>query len=472
MNTPILEMLRTIAGSRGTRFCMPGHKGRAAFLDAVVDCYDITEMAGADNLYMPRGAIKNAQELYAAAIGARQSFFLVNGSSTGVHAAVLSVLRPGDKVLAARDLHLSAVNAFILAGVHPVFVHASAQDTELPCVVTPEDIRAAVRAHPDAKAVYVTYPNYYGLCADLNEICAVAHVAGMQVICDGAHTAAFDYSDLLPLSPAVCGCDIWTTSLHKTLPAMNQCAVLSIGENTRIDGDIVQSMLNMLQTTSPSYLLLGSCDYAAAFMREEGKERLATVISLVEDNIRKIEALSGYRCVTKDIPRKTGAVDRDILKLVIDVTDRGISGFGAAERLAKQGIDVETADLSNIVLICTVADRAEDFETLKRALFSLQGANYNIRREETMHQLAEIFGVQPIADMRTAAFSRRWRVPLEKSPGEIAAVCVGAYPPGVPVIMPGQRITWGMVDYLIKLKQRGYVIFGCSDTIEVAVLGE
>ncbi len=470
MNTPILDMLNAILEKRDTRFCMPGHKGRGAFLEDTVDRYDITEMDGADRLYLPTGAIKRGQELYAAAIGARQSFFLVNGSTAGVQAAVLSVLKPGDKVLCARDVHLSAVHAFVLAGATPVFVYSSAQDVELPCVITPEDIRAAVRENPDAKAVYITYPNYYGLCTDLNEICAIAHLAGMQVICDGAHSAAFDYSDLLPASPAECGCDIWTASLHKTLPAMNQCAVLSIGEAARIDEGAVQSRLNMLQTTSPSYLLLGSCDYAAAFMREEGKQRLSAVIALVEDNIRKIEALSGYRCVTKDVPAKTGASDRDLLKLVIDVTDRGISGIGAAAILAKRGIEVEAADFSHIVLICTVADQREDFERLRSELDRLHGSNYNIRRAMTARQLADVFGVQPSADMRAAAFARRRRVAFLDSAGEIAAVCAGAYPPGVPIIMPGQRITCSMVDYLTKLKNHGYHMFGCGDTIEVAEL--
>ena len=255
-------------------------------------------------------------------------------------------------------------------------------------MVSEEDMERAIAAHPDAKAVYITYPNYYGMCLDLNSICAAAHRAGMQVICDAAHSAAFDFSELLPVSPAAAGCDIWVVSLHKTLKAMNQGSVLCVGENANIAHDTVRARLNMLQTTSPSYVLLGSCDYALGYMREHGHTELAMTINLVEDNMRRIEALGGYRCVLQDIPKDTGSYDRDVLKLVIDVTDRGVSGFTAARLLFANGVVVEAADLSNIVLICTVADGVDDFDLLKMALKNINGSNYNIRRTRTADDLA------------------------------------------------------------------------------------
>ena len=470
MNAPIVNMLAQLAGESQARFCMPGHKGKDGFLSADVNLYDITEIPGADNLYMPEGVIREAQELHAQAIGARESFFLVNGSSGGIHAAVLSALRPGDEVIAARDVHLSAINAFILAGARPVFVYPSAAETNVPCVVSAEDMERAITAHPGARAIYLTYPNYYGLCVDLNGICAAAHEAGMTVICDAAHAAAFDYSGLLPVSPAEAGCDIWVTSLHKTLLAMNQCAALCVGEGAKLSHDLLQSRLNMMQTTSPSYLLLGSADYALAYMRENGEEQLSMCVNLVEDNMRRIEALGGYRCILQDIPRNAGAFDRDVLKLVIDVTDRGVSGFTAARFLHKSGVDVEAADVSNIVLICTVADSADDFERLKAALAGIKGSNYKIRRTMTAKDLADVFSRQPVVNPRKAAFAERQRVPLEKSVGCIAAGSVGAYPPGVPVILPGQEITEAMIDYLSRLKNRGYSLFGENGGIEVACL--
>lgn len=467
MQGPILEMLKKIAQSGDSRFCMPGHKGRAGFPGGAISSLDITELPGADNLYMPSGAILESQQLYAQSIGAAYSFYIVNGSSCGVHAGVLSVLRPGDKVICARDFHLSAVNAFAFAGARPVFVHTTAARTELAGVVTPQDIRAAIREHPDAKAVYLTYPNYYGLCPDLNAICAAAHRAGMKVICDAAHAATFDFSDLLPTSPAEAGCDIWTTSLHKTLPAMNQCAALSIGENSGIHPSEVQYRLNMLQTTSPSYILLGSCDYTTAYMRDTGKEKLEAVIALVEDNIRRIEALGGFRCVTKDVPVGSGAYDRDILKLVIDVTDRGVTGFGAAKKLAAKGVCVETADMQNVVLICSVADGKEDFARLRQALDSIRGTSYNIVATMGVEEMAEIFDQQVVMDLRQAMFARRRNVALLESVGRISAVSVGAYPPGTPIIVPGQKITFEMVNYIARLRQHGFTIFGSDGSIDI-----
>ena len=465
MDTPILDMLKKIARDGDARFSMPGHKGKPGVFGEMVHNYDITELPGADNLYMPQGPIKESQALNARFIGAEHSFFLVNGSSLGVHAGILALLDPGDKVIMGRDMHLSAINALALSGANPVLVYPSASRTELLGVLTPEDVKRAVLKHPDAKAVYITYPNYYGLCSDISEICGIAHKAGMKVICDAAHAAAFDYSDLLPVSPAAAECDIWVVSLHKTLPAMNQCAVLSIGAGT--DRNKAQGALNMLQTTSPSYILLGSCDYALGYMRDKGKQGLASAIYLVEDSIRKIEALGGFRCVTKDVPVLTGAYDRDILKLVIDVTDRGISGFSAARKLAQNGICVENADNSNIMLMCSVADGKEDFDRLRAALNNLSGTNYNIQSKLAASELAGVFDRQLFMDVREAVFAEKRNVPLMESVGEVAAVCVGVYPPGVPVIIPGQKITDDMVDYIVRVRQQGYTIFGSGGGMDI-----
>lgn len=467
MKTPIMSMLGQKANHAKTRFCMPGHKGKFG-PDALR--YDITELEGADNLYLPVGVIKESQNLHSEFIGAKESFFLVNGSSCGVHAAVLSVLEENDKVLVARDFHMSAVHAFALANVKPVFLYPAVTESDLPGVITPRQVQKALQEHPDAKALYLTYPNYYGLCADINEICRLTHDAGMVLICDSAHAAAFDFSELLPLAPAEAGCDIWVTSLHKTLAALNQCATLNLGAHTVLQKRTVQSRLNMLQTTSPSYLLLGSADVALAYMREHGNEALAAIVHLVEDAICRIEALGGYRCVTQDVPREIGAYDRDILRLVIDVTDRGLSGLGAANILEAEGICVEAADLSHIILICTIADEWEDFERLFTVLNGIKGSNYQIRHPFSAAQKQEAFLGKFLMGLREAAFAKTRAIPLKQSRGNIAATCAGAYPPGVPVIVTGQEITEAKIEYLCTLKENGYTLFGCDSTIEIADL--
>ncbi len=455
--TPIVQMLLNL--EEGTRFCMPGHKGRDGFLPKEINKYDITELKGADNLMMPTGVIKQSEELHAKFIGAKESFFLVNGSTCGIIAALLSVLKPRDKVLVARDFHISLVHALILGDIIPIFVTPTAQHATLPCVITEADVKNAIDANPDAKAVFITYPSYYGLCMDIRSVCEHAHNANMLVVGDGAHGSNFDFSELLPLSLAQANCDIWVQSTHKTLQAMNQCAVLNI--NDKMDGQAVKAKINLVQTTSPSYILLAAMDFALNNMRINAKEELGRVIAIAEEYIIKIEALGGYVCANADIPKNAGAFDRDILKLIIDVTDRGLSGIGAKAELEKHNIYVETADMYNIVLLLSVADTKEDFDKLLVALNSIKGANYNISKYE--FDLYKIFSVPVHYNMRYVEFAKKISLPIEESIGEISGANVGVYPPGTPIIVQGQKIIYEQIEYILKLKSMGYEIFGMQD---------
>lgn len=468
MDTPIIDMLSGAAKSAAVRFCMPGHKGKPAFLEGEVDFLDVTELPGVDKLYNPEGAILRSQRLYASSIGARESHYLVNGSTTGVQASILAGLEPGSKILVARDVHLSAVSALILAGLEPVFIGPKKRDrANLPAVLRPDEVEHAISMNPDAKALFVTYPNYYGLCLDLEPITAMAHEAKQMLICDAAHAAAFDFSQYLPASPAQCGCDMWTVSLHKTLPAMNQCAALNVGSSCQIETSTIQTRINWLQTTSPSYLLLASSEYATALMRDEGAMLLARQLDLVQDAVRRIGKLGGYNVLTNSVPYATGAYDCDKLRLVIDVSDRGLTGLGAARDLARRGVAVEAADLSSIILICTVADTREDYDRLIRALQDIRGGIYSIEQSITNADVFSLYGTEFVTPLAEAARAKTETVPLQESADRIAAVCVGLYPPGVPVLMPGQQITADTARILEKLRRSGYGTFGFSDTIEV-----
>ncbi len=457
MKKPIVEMLHRIADAERVRFHMPGHKGRLGFSPPEMLKFDITELTGSDNLYMPSGVIDESQKLNAPSFAARVCFYLVNGSSSGVVASLLSVADPGEKVIFARDFHLSAVSGIILSGIKPVFVYPSAQNTYLPGVVSVQDIKKAISENEDARAVYITYPNYYGLCPDLNEITALAHSVGMQVVVDAAHAAAFSYSDMLPVHPGEAGADIWTMSLHKTLHAMGQCSVLCVGEKSLATDGLIKRNINLLQTTSPSYLLLASIDNALADMREEGAKLIGDSILLLEEFILRIEMLGGYRCTTADIPRGTGAVDRDITKLVIDVTDRGLTGFLAEQKLSRRGIYVEGADHRNILLLCGFGNNRRDYEQLVIALGELGGTNYNIAQESVMNIRPQ---EQPGYSMRSIMLRRSVNLPFFKTVGRMAACTVGTYPPGVPYILPGQIIDVETLEHLVRLQSQGYALFG------------
>lgn len=468
MDTPIIDMLNAAAKSAPVRFCMPGHKGKPAFLEGEVDFLDITELPGVDKLYNPEGAILRSERLYATSIGARSSHYLVNGATCGVEASVLAAIEPGSKILVARDVHISTVSAIILAGLEPVFIGPKKRERrQLPAVLRPDEIEHGISMNPDAKAVFITYPNYYGLCVDLETITAMAHEARMMLICDAAHAAAFDFSQYLPASPGQCGCDMWTVSLHKTLPAMNQCAALNIGPACKTSPSVIQTRLNWLQTTSPSYLLLASSEYATALMRDEGAMLLARQLDLVQDAIRRIGQLGGYNVLTSSVPYYTGAYDRDALRLVIDVTDRGLTGLAAARDLARRGVAVEAADLSSIILICSVADSREDYDRLIRALQDIRGGIYSIEQSITNADVFDLYGTEFAMPLIEAARAKTETVPVAESADRIAAVCAGLYPPGVPVLMPGQQISQDAARILEKLRRGGYSTFGFSDTIEV-----
>lgn len=467
MKKPVVNMLRQVADAGQVRFHMPGHKGRRGFLPPEVLQYDVTELPGTDNLYMPSGVIEDSQRLNAPALDAGACMYLVNGSSVGVEASLLAAAGPGEKVLFARDFHLSAVNGIALAGIKPVFVYPSSKNNYLPSVVTSEDFKRAIDENEDAKAIYLTYPNYYGLCPDLNAIAALAHQMGMTVVVDAAHAAAFSFSELLPISPGQAGADVWTMSLHKTLAAPNQCAVLCIGEQSGIGEEAVKRYVNMLQTTSPSYLFLASIDHALGEMREGGTALLREAVLLLEEFILRIQKLGGYRCVTADIPSGAGAYDRDITKLVIDVTDRGMTGFMAEQKLHKKGVFIEGADHHNIILMCSHANNRRDFEHLTTALHEISGTNYSISGEEdAMHFKSR---AQCTTSIRGVMLRRAVNVPVMQAVGRVAACPVGTYPPGVPLILPGQIIEWEDVEHLAALQNLGYTLFGSDGyTLDVS----
>ena len=222
---------------------------------------------------------------------------------------MLSLFR-GKKVIFPRGIHASAANGIFMFGITPVYLGSAPCD--YPAVVRTEDIKTALKSHKDAAAVFVTYPNYFGLCCDIEAIAEAAHRVQIPLLVDAAHAAHFAYSPLLPLAPSYAGADIWTESAHKTLPAMNQCACLCVGKNARIDKNEAGRALAAIQTTSPSYLLLASLDYAYAYMRDKGEQELYRIIRLAERFGEMIDALPGFSCPEMDMP---GVADRDCLKM-------------------------------------------------------------------------------------------------------------------------------------------------------------
>lgn len=454
--TPIMDAIYTVGQSSKARLCMPGHKGDTGFFGGDMLRYDLTELPGTDNLLAPDGAIQQSQQLHAEYIGARAVHYTTGGSTAGV-LSMLSLFR-GQKVIFPRGIHQSAANAIHMFDIYPIYLPSTASD--YPTVPGAEDILQTLRAHKDAAAVFIVYPNYFGICCDIERIAEIVHRRGIPLIMDAAHAAHFTYSSLLPLAPADTGADIWTESTHKMLPAMNQCACVCIGKNTLLDADDAKRALSLVQTTSPSYLLLGSIDYAHAYMRDKGEQELYRIISLAGRFEHMISALPGFSCPIIDEP---GIVEKDPLKMIIDVSKTGHTGIAVKNLLAKRGIYVEAADMKNILLLLSVGDTAASLDQLYQALGQ-------IIKTTSKHLSFSPYSMPNATNY--SQNSRVWgnieKVRIERSSGRVCACSAGVYPPAEAVVHRGQLISYEIAGYLLEAMRQGFDLFGlCGESIYV-----
>jgi arginine/lysine/ornithine decarboxylase len=343
-------------------------------------------------------------------------------------------------------------------GITPVYL--SAPPCDYPAVVSAEDVKAALLANRDAAAVFITYPNYFGFCCDIEAIAQAAHKMGVPLVVDAAHAAHFVYSPLLPLGPSHAGADMWTESAHKTLPAMNQCACVCIGRQAPIEPYELKQALTDFQTTSPSYLLLASLDYAHAFMRDKGEQELFRIINLGRRFEEMVGDLPGFSC--PEIQQEHIA-DRDCLKVIIDVSGTGHTGMEVKDMLAKQSIYAEAADLKNILLMLSVGNTSSQLDALYDAL----------KRIEKKPGRVIYFSPYSMPDAtKYSQNSRFWgnieSVRLEQSVGRISAAAAGVYPPAEVVLQRGQVVSYEIAGYLLESRRQGFEVFGTDgDNIRV-----
>ena len=430
---PIYDMLLAASG-RG-RFHMPGHKGRAPF--GPVDLYrlDTTELPVTDDLYAAERGIAQAQRLYAGAAGAAETLFLHNGSSCGIHIMMQLWAREGDTVLLPRNAHLSAVNGCVMGGARVRWIPVT-QRADGCCYVREEDVLAAMERHPQARTLLLTRPDYYGGCLPLARIIDRAHALGMKVAVDEAHGAHLPWMDA-PRSAGAMGADAWVQSVHKTLPGLTGSAVLHLRDAA--DGEYALRLMRREQTSSPSFLLMMGIDDARAYMEQRGAQELKRVIARAEEVRRRLPAL-GY-ADAHDAWRDTG-LDFDPTRLVITAPQ---GGDALAQSLRQRGIDVEMNDLSRAVLILTAMDEDADFAALTDALAEIPPAASPAMTLAPACPLPE-----RVMEVRPAATAPCETVPLDKAEGRIAAASAGLYPPGVPLICPGERFDRNVLERLMN----------------------
>ncbi|MDA8098813.1 MAG: aminotransferase class V-fold PLP-dependent enzyme [Nitrospiraceae bacterium] len=472
LRTPLFDAMVSLAESRKVSFHTPGHKSGKGiatrfrkFVGPRVFSIDLTTLDEVDSLQNPTGVIKEAQELAAKAAGADRSYFLVNGTTVGNHAMVAATTGPGDKVLIARNCHRSVLTGLIVSGAQPVFFQPLFdRNLKLTLNVTFDTVKAAIDANPDARALLITSPNYYGLCTDIERIIPYAHEHGMIVLVDEAHGPHLKFNPKLPKCALDAGADLCVQSTHKIVGGMTQASMLH-AKAGRINIDDVTNTLKLLQTTSPSYILMASLDLARMQMATEGKKLLNRAIKLAEDARTEINKIPGITCFTKEMAKQAGMADMDVTKLTITVSDLGLSGYHVSQMLnTRFGIQVEMADPFHVLVIVSIGDRQEDLTRLVEALkvisaeTGLQGALLPLDKVHPP-SLTNRFAMTP----RKAFYYDTELVPVNRAAGRVCAEIVTVYPPGIPLFVPGEEISADAIEYITNMAGWGAIIDGLNE---------
>ncbi len=463
---PLMEALCAYRENRIVSFDVPGHKqGKGnpeltGFLGKPCMSVDVNSMKPLDNLCHPISVIKEAEELMADAFGAAHAFFMVNGTSSAVQAMVMSVCKRGDKIIMPRNVHRSSINALILCGAVPVYVNPGVNTRlGIPLGMSVDSIKKAIKENPDAKAIIVNNPTYYGVCSNLREIVKLAHVAGMKVLVDEAHGTHFYFGDYMPLSGMSVGADMAAVSMHKTGGSLTQSSVLLIGKG--ISEGYVRQIINLTQTTSASYLLMASLDISRKNLAINGRSIFEQVTSLAGYGRQEINKLGGFYAFSRELINGDDIFDFDPTKLSVHTRDIGLAGIEVYDILRdKYDIQIEFGDIGNILAILSVGDRVLNVERLISALYEIKRRYSRDPAGMLDHEY-----IEPVvaASPQEAFYSEKVQVPLREALGKVCAEFVMCYPPGIPILAPGELVTPEVLEYIIYAKAKGCNLTGAED---------
>lgn len=467
-DTPLFDALKKHIEDDVIPFHVPGHKhGRglpemAEYLGERVLQMDLNAMSDIDDLGNPNSVIKDAQQLAAEAFGADAAHFLINGTTSGIHAMMLAVLDPGDEIILPRNAHKSAFTGLIMSGATPVYTR---------CYMNPElqvvsnmscgALKEAICKARKPGAVFIINPTYYGFAPDLKELTDIAHKYNLPVLADEAHGCHFYFSDKLPISGMSAGVDISAVSTHKTGGSFTQSSLLLVKGKLINNGELTAS-LNMLRSTSASYLLMSSIDVARKQLALFGKELIERSVELAEYARDRINAIPGLKACGYDVIKNDpGTSFFDPTKLVIDVSGLGISGF-CLEKILRDDyhIQIELSDLTHVIAMITLGDNKEMVDAFVKALADIAKRPVACRHLELKHlpDLPEV-----VMTPREAFYSDKISVPINSAEGEISGEMLMAYPPGIPMITPGELITKEMIEYIHLLKGLECNLQGTAD---------
>ena len=441
---PIYEALERFRRMRIVPFDVPGHKhgrGNPELVELLGNkCVgiDVNSMKPLDNLCHPVSVIKEAEELAADAFGAAHAFLMVGGTTSSVQSMVLSCCKKGDKIILPRNVHRSVINALVLCGAKPIYVNPDVdQRLGISLGMKVDQVKKAIHDNPDAVAVFVNNPTYYGICSDLRTIVEEAHRYGMQVLVDEAHGTHFYFGDSMPLSAMSAGADMASVSMHKSGGSLTQSSFLLIGEN--VNPGYVRQIINLTQTTSGSYLLLSSLDISRRNLALRGREAFARVVELAE----------------------YARNDFDATKLSVHTLDIGLAGIEVYDILRDEyDIQIEFGDLGNVLAYLSIGDRRQEVERLVSALADIKR---RYRKDKTGMLSQEYISPTVVMTPQESFYAEKESLPIKETKGRVCSEFVMCYPPGIPILAPGEEITDKIIDYILYAKEKGCSMTGPED---------
>ena len=465
---PIYEALDKLRRQRVVPFDVPGHKrgrGNPELVELLGEkCVgiDVNSMKPLDNLCHPVSVIRDAEELTAEAFHADNAFLMVGGTTSAVQAMILSACKRGDKIILPRNVHKSAINALVLCGAVPVYVNPEI-NSELGISLGMEldRVREAIESNPDAKAVVVNNPTYYGICSDIRSIVELAHSHGMMVLADEAHGTHLSFQPDLPVSAMEAGADMAAISMHKSGGSLTQSSILLT--NKGVNSDYVRQIINLTQTTSGSYLLLSSLDISRRNLALRGEESFKKVMEMAEYARKEINEIGGYYAYGKELINGTSVFDYDVTKLSIHTLGIGLAGIEVYDLLRDEyDIQIEFGDVSNILAYISIGDRLQDIERLVGALADIARI---YKKDKTGMLSGEFVNPLVVKSPQEAFYARKVSVPLEQTEGCICGEFVMCYPPGIPILAPGEMITKEIIEYIVYVKEKGCSMQGTEDPL-------
>jgi arginine decarboxylase len=470
-DAPFWDAFERVARSDFHPFSTPGHKrgrGAPAEADGLLGellVADVPHAGGVDTTHVSYGVLRGAERLAAAAYGGDDARFLVNGTTTGNLAMLLATCSDGDEVIVSRMLHKSLLAGIIFSGARPVYVVPELDgERNLPLDITPSAVAHALAAHPAASAVALVSPSYVGVTSDLREIAALCRAAGVPLLVDEAWGPHFHFHPRLPLSAMQSGADAGVSSTHKMLAGITQSSTL-VARRGLLDLQRLSAMVDMVQTTSPAAFIFASQDASRRQMALHGEQLLERTIALAESLRAALRAIDGLDVLDRDIIADRPGAGWDPTRILVDVHQLGLTGYDAEAVLRNEhGVFVEMSDLLSIMLLVTIGDSGESIARAARGFRSLVDHRRPPRHGAGVRSTGTLlFSAQLVLSPREALGARAATVSIAEAAGRVSAEAITPYPPGIPIVAPGERITSEIIDYLRAGAAEGMYLSGPSD---------